>query len=401
MAREEREINIAVPDLLSGPISRRTWVKGAGLMAAAFGVPGLMAACGTSSTTGGGETSAADLPVPPAEPEAEKQLNFFNWTAYIDDPSNAPDVPPEDLTLPKFERESGITVNYQEYASNDEMLQKVRSGNSGFDIVVPSDYVIPQMVARKLIRPLDKSKIPNFYNNQAESFKGLFYDPENDYSVVWGNGNTGIGVNKDVVTETVTDASIFGNAAYKGKMSILDEYRSTIALALFYLGLDPTTGNPEELDKAFDQLTKWKENATITSDYQDPFGAGDLVVSHAYSGDVYQQVTATGKNLEYVIPTQGADKYVDSMVVLADAPHPGNAHVFMNFVYEPEVSANLMTAITYRNANKAAYDLLPPELRNNPIVFPPKDVEDRLDFVELTEETAALWKEKWDVFLAS
>lgn len=401
MAGEDRALNVAVPSPAPQRVSRRTWVKGAGLVLAALGTPALVGACDSGGSEVAPDATGEAAPARPAPPEADKVLNVFNWTAYIDDESNAPGTPPAGRTIPRFEAETGIAVNYQEFGSNDEMLAKVLGGGSDFDIVVPSDYVVAQLIARGALRKLDKGRVANFYDNQAESTKGLYYDPDNDYSVPWGIGNTGIGVSKDAVTVAVTDASIFDDAAYKGRMSILDDFRSTIALALFHLGLDPTTGNAADLDRAFGQLEVWKANATVTSDYQDSLGAGDLVVSHAYSGDVFQQAAETGRALDYVIPTQGADKYVDSMVVLAGAPHPGNAHLFMDFVYEPDVSAHLMTAIKYRNANAAAYDLLPAAIRDDPIVFPPKEIEERLAFIELDEATAALWMRRWEQFVNS
>lgn len=401
MAREDRLLNVAAPDPWSRSVARRTWLKGAGLVLAAAGVAPALGACDSSPRQSATTAPDDGGSVPPVEPEAEKVLNFFNWTSYIDDESTAPDTPPDERTIARFERETAISVNYQTYGGNEELLEKLSGGNSGFDIVVPSDYVVEQMIAANMLRKLDRAAIPNFYDNQADSFKGLYYDPDNEYSVPWGSGNSGIGVNKEAVTQTVTDASIFGDASYRGIMSILDDFRSTIPLALFHLGLDPTSGNAADLDRAFAQLAEWKHNAVFTSDYQDSLGSGDLVVSHAYSGDVVQQIANTGADLQYVVPPQGADKYVDSMVVLADAPHPGNAHLFMDYVYEPDVSAQLMAATRYRNANQAAYELLPPALRDNQIVFPPKEVEDRLVFVQLDPETAATWKDRWSRFVAS
>lgn len=394
MAAKRHEINVAVPDVWSGPVTRRTMIKGASLMAALFGAPGLLAACGGSTESGTSTGESGNT----VAPEAEKVLNFYNWTAYIDDTSNAPDVPKDQLTIPKFEAETGIKVNYSTYSDNAELVAKISSGGSGFDLVVPTDYIVKQLIEAKKIRKLDQSKLGNVSANLDDSFKNLFYDPNLEYSVPWGRGNTGIGINKAVVTKDVRDASIFGDTDYAGQMSILSESHSTIPLALLYLGLDPQTSDPGELDKAFAQLGEWKANATITSDYQDALGAGDFVVSHAYSGDVYQQITSSGKDLQYIIPTQGADQYVDSLVILGDAPHPGNAHEFMNFVYEPAVSANLMEAIHYRNANKAAYAMLPAELRENPVVFPPPDVQERLIWVDLDEATTTLWNNRWDEF---
>lgn len=387
MGNMRDEVNVAVPDILGRPVSRRTMVKGVTLGAALAGFPGLLAACGGDKGGGGGDA---------------KTLNFYNWTAYIDDTSNDPDQPANQLTVPKFEKESGIKVNYRTYSSNEDLVAKLRAGKSDFDVVVPSDYVVAGLIAEKALKKLDKSKVPNVEKNVAEKYRDLYFDRGLEYSVPWANGNTGIGVNKDVVKETVADAAVFGNPAYKGKMSLLDEPRSTIALALFFLGLDPTTGDEADLDKAFAQLQKWKDNdVSVTSDYQDPLGAGDLVVAHAYSGDVFQQVTQSHKNLGYVIPSQGGDQYVDSMVIPTDAPHPSNALEFMNFVYTPEVSANLMKAITYRNACEPAYALLPKDVRDNPVVFPPPDVEKRLDFINIDEKTDTLWRKKWDKFTAS
>ena len=388
MGNTRDELNVAIPDVAGRPVSRRTMVKGVTLGAALAGFPGLLAACGEDKKGGGGGDT--------------KTLNFYNWTAYIDDTSNDPDQPANQLTIPKFEKESGIKVNYRTYSSNEDLVAKLGAGKSDFDVVVPSDFVVIGLIAEKALKKIDKSKVPNVDKNMAEKYKDLYYDRGLEYSVPWANGNTGIGVNKDVVKETVTDAAIFGNPAYKGKMTLLDEPRSTIALALFFLGLDPTTGDEAYLDKAFAQLQKWKDNdVSVTSDYQDPLGAGDVVVAHAYSGDVFQQATQSGKNLEYVIPSQGGDQYVDSMVIPADAPHPSNALEFMNFVYTPEVSANLMKAITYRNGCEPAYALLPKEVRDNPVVFPPPDVEKRLNFINVDEKADTLWRKKWDKFMAS
>lgn len=391
MSRTEHQMNVMLPDITQAPVPRRTALKTLGVAAALTGVGSYLAACGgksDSSGSGGSSGSGAG--------GGAKVLNFYNWTAYIDDSSE----PKSQRTIPLFESQTGIKVNYRTYATNDELLAKIRDGGSGFDLIVPSDYLAKRLIESKKVQKLDQAKIPNLAN-LAPKYRSFSYDPGNQYTVTWANGNTGIGYNTKAVTEKVTDASIFSNSKYKGKMTLLDEMRSTVELALLYLGMDKFESDPAKLDKAFDQLAAWKQNAAIDSDYQDKLGKGDIVVAHAYSGDVYQQIDAGAKDLTYVIPTQGADQYCDVMCIPTDAAHADNANTFINYAYEPEVSARLMQAITYKNGNEKAYPLLPEALRTNPVVFPPPDVEARLYFLyDLPEATEVKWRERWDKLAA-
>ena len=350
--------------------SRRTFMKTMGFAAAA----GFAAACGSS---GSGKSSTTG-----AKSEA-KTLNFYNWTAYI-----------ADNTIPNFQKETGIKVQYDNYSSNDELFAKLSAGSTGYDLVVPTDAVLVKMIHAGLVVPLDLSLITNI-DNIDERFRNAAYDPGNKYSIPWQWGTTGIGFDKTQVGGEVTDWDAFDLPNVQGKSSYLDEARDAFAMALFALKLDPNTTDEDDLDQAKDYLIDLKKKVkSITSDYLDPLKGGELLLSQAYSGDAFQ-AQETNPKIEYVIPASGAFSWVDSMAIPKGAKHPGNAEKFMNYILEPKVGAALTNYVSYGSPNKAATPYIDKEILNNPLIYPPADVLAKLPFQKDIGEEELKYSDRW------
>jgi spermidine/putrescine-binding protein len=367
-------------DTESPHFSRRTFMRTMAFASAA----GFVAACGGSSKSG--SPSAGGSTTPPTfdrKPEA-KTLNFYNWTDYI-----------ADDTIPNFQKETGIHVTYDNYSSNDELFAKLRTGTSGFDIIVPTDATLVKMKHANLLQPLDLSLIPNVTNLDPR-FRTAAYDPNNAYSIPWQWGTTGIGFDKTKVGGSVTDWDAFNLPAVAGKSSFLDEARDAFAMALFALKKDPNTLDSGDLDAAEQYLLALKKKVQkITSDYQDPLKGGQLLMAQAYSGDVFT-IQADNKNIEYVIPTSGAFSWVDSMAIPKGAGHPKNAEAFMNYILEPKVGAALTNFVNYGSPNKAAEPFINKDILSNPLIYPPKDVLAKLPFQKDLGEDELAYSDRWD-----
>ncbi len=372
-------------DTESPHFSRRTFMRTMAFASAA----GFMAACGSSSKGGAGSTdttaSGASTTGPTFSSKAEaKTLNFYNWTDYI-----------ADDTIPNFQKETGIKVTYDNYSSNDELFAKMRTGGSGFDIIVPTDATLVKMKHANLIEPLDLSLIPNVKNLDPR-FRTAAYDPGNQYSIPWQWGTTGIGYDKTKVGGSVTDWDAFQLPAVAGKSSFLDEARDAFAMALFALKKDPNTLDAGDLDAAEQYLIDLKKKIQkITSDYQDPLKSGQLVLSQAYSGDVFT-IQADNANIEYIIPTSGALSWVDSMAIPKGAAHPKNAEMFMNYILEPKVGAALTNFVNYGSPNKAAEPFINKDILDNPLIYPSQADLAKLPFQKDLGESELEYSDRWD-----
>jgi spermidine/putrescine transport system substrate-binding protein len=367
-------------DTESPHFSRRTFMR---TMAFA-GAAGFVAACGgSSSKSGTGSSGSTTPPTFSSKPEA-KTLNFYNWTDYI-----------ADDTIPNFQKETGIKVVYDNYSSNDELFAKMRTGGSGFDIIVPTDATLVKMKHAGLVQPLDLSLIPNVKNLDPR-FRNAAYDPNNQYSIPWQWGTTGIGFDKRKVGGAVTDWDAFNLPAVAGKSSYLDEARDAFAMALFALKKDPNTLDSGDLDAAEQYLIDLKKKIQkITSDYQDPLKNGQLLLAQAYSGDVFT-IQADKKNIEYIIPTSGALSWVDSMAIPKGAAHPKNAEAFMNYILDPKVGAALTNFVNYGSPNKAAEPFINKDILSNPLIYPSQADLAKLPFQKDLGEDELAYSDRWD-----
>jgi spermidine/putrescine-binding protein len=366
-------------DTASPHFSRRTFMKTMAFASAA----GFVAACGSSSKGGTSSGGSTTPPTFDSKPEA-KTLNFYNWTDYI-----------ADDTIPNFQKETGIKVTYDNYSSNDDLFAKIRTGGSGYDIIVPTDATLVKMKHADLLQPLDLTLIPNVKNLDSR-FRTAAYDPGNAYSIPWQWGTTGIGFDKKKVGGSVTDWDAFNLPAVAGKSAFLDEARDAFAMALFALKKDPNTLDSGDLDAAEQYLLDLKKKVQkITSDYQDPLKGGQLLLCQAYSGDVFT-IQTDNADVEYVIPTSGAFSWVDSMAIPKGAAHPKNAEAFMNYILEPKVGAALTNFVNYGSPNKAAEPFINKDILSNPLIYPSADVLAKLPFQKDLGEDELAYSDRWD-----
>ncbi len=323
---------------------------------------------------------AASLPGSAAE---EKLLNIYNWSDYI-----APD------TVAKFEAETGIKVNYDVYDSNEVLEAKLLAGKSGYDLVVPSaSPFLARQIKAKVYRKLDKAKLKNYDNLDKQILASqAVADPGNLYGVPYLWGTTGFGYNIAKVKAALGDAApldsmamIFDPEIAKKLapcgISLLDSALDVFPAALAYLGRDPTSKAPADLDAAVAVVGKIRPyiKKFHSSQYINDLANGDICVALGYSGDIVQARTraAEAKNgieIAYTIPKEGAQLSTDMMAIPASAKHPDNAHLFIDFILRPEVIAAITNAVGYPNPNALATDMIDEDIRNDPSVYPPDAV---------------------------
>jgi len=356
------------------PIGRRRFLQGAGALGAALVAAPLLQACSDTAL------------------EHSNVLAFLNWQDYID-----PGV------LTQFESQQHMSVTYQTYSSNDELAKLLTLANAArrrgrmehtYDLIVPSDNFVRQFRSQNLLAPLDRSKLTNL-NNLEPAYRAEAFDPGNRYTVPWATGTTGIGYDTSVFPEP-PDWSVFGDAAHKGKMTVLDEERDAFLAALLALGEDPNTTDSATIDAAADRLIEWKRviSGFDSKTYLDDLAAGKLVAAEAYSSDLVEAKARNAK-LGFVIPSQGGGRWVDSLATPVHAPHEGNAEIFINYYLRPEVSARVANFVKIDTGNAKATPLLDPAVRNDPIVFPPADVLARTTFTADLGDANALYDAAW------
>ena len=329
-------------------------------------------------------------------------VNVYNWSDYI----------AED-TVAKFEAETGIKVNYDVFDSNELVEAKLLAGNSGYDVVVPSGFFLERQVAAGLFMPLDKAKIPNLVNMDPDVMaQTAAHDPDNAHSVDYMWGTTAIGYNVGKLKERLGDVPVdTWDIVFKPEnlakladcgVTLLDAPAEIMATALNYLGLDPNSESAEDLAKAKDLLMSIRPHIRYfnSSQYIDDLGNGEVCLSIGYSGDVFiAQAAASeagqGVEIAYVIPKEGALKWFDLFAIPADAPHADNAHKFIDFMLRPDIAAANTNYVFYASGNKAALELIDPEVKNDPAIYPPAEINAKLfplkahtpDYDEVLTET--------------
>lgn len=290
---------------------------------------------------------------------SKEVLNVYNVGDYID----------EDL-ITKFEEETGIDVVYETFETNEIMYQKVKSGGSKYDIIVPSDYMVSRMIKEGLVQKIDYSKIPN-YKNIDEGFLGPIYDPTNEYSVPYFWGTFGILYNTTMVEDPVDTWDILFNEKYSGDIIMLDSVRDTMAIALMKLGYSINTTDEKELDEAKELLIKQKPIvlAYANDDAKDRILGGEAAMGIVYSGDAVT-LMEENEDLAYAVPKDGTNKWVDTMCIPTDAENKDYAEMFINFMLETENAVQNIDYVGYATPNKAALEELDDEVKLNEVAYP-------------------------------
>jgi putrescine transport system substrate-binding protein len=337
----------------------------------------VLAGCGRKpETQEAGESPAAT---------EEKVLNVYNWSDYIDP-----------AVIENFQKETGIAVRYDVFDSNEVLETKLLTGNSGYDVVVPSAYFLERQIQAGVFRKLDKSKLPNLGNlDQGLQMSIASHDPRNEHGVIYMWGTTGIGFDADKVKAIMPDAptdswSLVFDPAIVSKfedcgVSFLDDPTDMVGTMLLWLGKQPNSESEEDLRLAEEALLRIRPyiRTINSSQYIEDLANGGVCIAVGYSGDVLQardRAAEAGKELDirYVIPREGALMWFDTLAIPADAGHPGNAHAFIDYLLRPDVAAANSNYVYYATANSAALDLLDAELRDDIGIFPPPEVKERL-----------------------
>jgi spermidine/putrescine-binding protein len=365
--------------LVEQRMTRRELLERITTLGAAVALGPIIAACSSAATPTPSPTAtpasslmpsasalaaATETPAPTPAPTPEADLYVYNWDQYI-----------ADTTVPAFEKKYGIKVKYDKFPDADTQIAKIRSDGKGggYDLTYPASTDIASLSADGVIRPLDHSLITNIANLDP-AWIDPKYDPGNKFSVPNYWWTTGYAWNPDKVPGDQTSWTTLWDQSLSGHLSMLDDVREVFAVAGFRLGLDPNTTDPAVLDQ---MLTLLEQQKPLLRKYtEDDIGdltGGQVWLTHAWSGDWWQMLTDK-PNTKYVIPTEGAIRGSDTMVVLSGAPHPIAAHLWIDFNLDAQVGANNTNYIGYMGPNDAARQYIDPDILNDRRLNPPADV---------------------------
>lgn len=300
----------------------------------------------------------------------QRRLNVFNWSSYV-----APN------TIPDFEKEFDVHVRYAIYESNEEMLARVMTGNSGWDVVFPTNYFIEPMRETGLLAELDHGKLPNL-NQLDKPFQRPVWDPELQWSVPYMWNATGIAFNKKLA---LTGWSDLWNPSLAGHMTMLDDPVDVFATCLLKLGLRANSRNPEDLRRAQQEAIRQKPllRAYLNAEVRDQLVSGDVLAAQLWSTTAQQAMDASPQ-IDFVYPREGFAVYPDVAVILKESPRQELAHQLLDYLLRPKVAAATVVAVRTATANAGARDLLPADIRSNQTLYPPAEVMARGEWSQAT-----------------
>ncbi|MDH3316407.1 MAG: spermidine/putrescine ABC transporter substrate-binding protein [Gammaproteobacteria bacterium] len=294
----------------------------------------------------------------------EKKLNFYNWDTYIGE-----------TTLADFEKASGIEVKMDLFADNDELFAKLKEGNPGYDLIVPTNDYVERMIVANMLVPIDHSKIPNI-SNIDPVFRDAAFDPGRKFSLPYMWGTIGIGYRKSKV-KSVPDSWkwLYDSDQYSGRIALLADGGAVIQMGLKYMGYPLNSTDPALIKKVEVMLIKQKPHIKVFAEDngQDLLASGEVDLTMEWNGDILQ-VMDEDEDIAYVVPKEGGLLWQDCLCIPKGAPHPNNAHALINFILDADAGAEIADFIQYATPNKAAKAKLPPEYRDNPAIFPPDEV---------------------------
>ncbi len=317
------------------------------------------------------------------------EVIVYNWGEYLD---------PE--TLEMFEEETGIKVVYDEFETNEIMFPKVEAGATEYDVICPSDYMIQKLIDNDLLAELNFDNIPNARANIGSQYweQSKEFDPENKYSVPYCWGTVGILYNKTMVNEPVDSWSILWDEAYADNILMQDSVRDAFMVGLKLNGYSMNSTDAAELETAKNFLIEQKPlvQAYVVDQVRDKMIGNEAAIGVIYSGEaIYTQ--RENPDLEYVIPKEGTNVWIDSWVVTKNAPNKENAEKFINFMCRPDIALMNFEFITYSTPNDAARELIEEDdIRNSPIAFPDLSQYSGLEtFRYLGEDADQLYNDLW------
>ena len=318
--------------------------------------------------------------------DEEKKLNFYNWDTYIGEHS-----------LADFQAATGIEVKMDLFADNDELFAKLKGGNPGYDVIVPTNDNLERMIKAGMVIELDHSKIPNFANID-KPFQDAAFDPGRKFSLPYMWGTLGIGYRKSKIEEPVDSwKMLLDSDKYAGKISVLGDASNVIGCTLKYLGFSFNSTSAGELKKVEDLLTAQKKNIKVFApdNGQDLLASGEVDACMEYNGDIIQ-VMAEDEDLAFALPTEGSLLWQDTLAIPTGAPHPMNAHAFLNFIFDPQAGKHIAETIQYATPNAAAKALMDASYTGNGAIFPPAEIVAKCEpALYLGEEATKVRDEMW------
>lgn len=327
---------------------------------------GLMSGCGKSNES------------------SSNVINVFNCADYID----------EDL-ISKFEEESGYTINYSTYDTNENMYSKLTSGSTSYDIVFPSDYMVEKLISEDLIQEINYNNIPN-YKYIGDEFKNLSYDPDNKYTVPYMWGTVGIIYDPEFTGEEITSWNALWNKKYEGEVVMFNSIRDTMGIALKRLGYSMNSTNPKEIAEATDSLIYLKANkitkAWVVDEVKDMMISGEASIATVWSGDA-NYILSENPDLKYVVPKEGSNKWFDSMVIPKVSKNKEGAEAFINFLCDPENAKQNVEYIGYYTPVTAAFEKLSEEEKER---YPSDEILDKCEiFRNLSKDALEIYNDEW------
>jgi spermidine/putrescine transport system substrate-binding protein len=375
---------------LTADLTRRRFLQGTGLV----GFSAFLAACGTSGT--GTQAPAASEPGGASQEPAASQsgaagsqapsdvLNFANWPLYIDTDENDDT---KHKTLEDFKAKYGTTVDYQEVINdNDEFFGTIRPAleggqDTGWDIIVHTDWMAARLIRLGWVEQMDQANMPNKVANMQDVYKGVSFDPTDDHHAPWQSGMTGLGYDVDVTGELTSLNSLWeADPRWTGKVTFLTEMRDTIGLTMLKLGKKPEDATTDDIDPMIAEIQKALDanivRAFTGNEYAEDMVAGNVVLAMAWSGDIVVK-QAEKESLTWQLPDEGAMLWTDNMLIPKGAQHKYTAELFVDFVYDPTIAAQIAAWVNYVTPVKGAKEVLAaddPDMAENPLIFPPDDV---------------------------
>jgi spermidine/putrescine transport system substrate-binding protein len=399
------------PALLRGMtmprISRRAALRGAGVLSASA----FLAACGVEGSSQDEAPQASGFW---ASQTKAGQLDFANWPYYMDVAKvGGKNVHP---SLLAFTKETGIKVNYKEVINeNDAFLGKINPSlqagqDPGWDLIVITDGgSIEKLIRQKFLTELDHSKLPNFAKNAGPAVKNPGYDPGNKYTLAWQSGLVGLAYNPKLTKREITSLQDLQDPAFKGKITVFGDDTDFPTMVMIGLGIDPAASTEEDWKRAAEEMKKLKPQLREFVDnagMAEGLSSGNAWISQAYSGDIYQLNIGGSPDIKFVIPKEGATYWTDNMAIPKNAKHPLDAITYMDYVYRPEVAADLVEGIAYVTPVPAAKQHLQAraakasgedrqtleELVESPLIFPTEaDLANVKRYRALTVEEEQVW----------
>jgi spermidine/putrescine-binding protein len=334
-----------------------------------------LALCAGLSACGGAAPAGAD----PGE------LNIYFWTEYM-----------PDSVIADFEAETGIKVNMVNYSNNEDMLNRVRTDTPGtYDICAPSDYMVEYMIGQDLLDPIDMSKITNF-GNIGEGYKNPSFDPGNKYSIPYMGGTVTMAINKSVVTDPITSYNDIFVPKYAGQLCVLDDFRAIIGVTALSMGYSMSETDEAVLSEISTRLMDLKP-LVKTYDSDNPkelLITGGVPIAICWSAEIALAMEEN-PDIEVVYPEEGTYLFIDNFVIPKGAKNSENAHLFIDYILRPDVSAKISEEFPYVNPNTEAVKLLPDSYKNNAASNPPQEVFAKGEYISDVGDKISIYDKMW------